>query len=202
MVDGRVHPATMPMSSPALNSAAMRGPGGQSAIDVGSCRLDIELMTFQTRDRIRCRPGVFRAGQDNQATLDALESAARRPFTELADRVGDTWPLETRPSLPECAGAASGCVLLPGIPHLGLEHRAAWAETKPDGTVTPRWSVGSAWIRSAIPTPRFWRCCWPRKGTPTLSSRIAKLVVRAVISAAPNCACRAAAGSVGDNEGE
>ena len=40
MVDGRVHPATMPMSSPALNSAAMRGPGGQSAIDVASCRLD------------------------------------------------------------------------------------------------------------------------------------------------------------------
>ena len=40
MVDGRVHPATMPMSSPALNSAAVRGPGGQSAIDVASCRLD------------------------------------------------------------------------------------------------------------------------------------------------------------------
>ncbi|TSD93435.1 peptidase [Skermania sp. ID1734] len=45
-------------------------------------------------------------------------------------------PSETRPSLPECVGAASGCVLLPGIPYLGLEHRAAWAETEPDGTVT------------------------------------------------------------------
>ena len=40
MVDGRVHPATTPMCSPALNSAAVRGPGGQSAIDVASCRLD------------------------------------------------------------------------------------------------------------------------------------------------------------------
>jgi len=45
-------------------------------------------------------------------------------------------PSETRPSLPECAGAASGCVLLPGIPHLGLEHRAAWVEAESDGTVT------------------------------------------------------------------
>lgn len=45
-------------------------------------------------------------------------------------------PSETRPSLPECVGAASGCVLLPGIPHLGLEHRAAWVEAESDGTVT------------------------------------------------------------------
>ncbi|WP_280452177.1 peptidase [Nocardia cyriacigeorgica] len=45
-------------------------------------------------------------------------------------------PSETNPSLPECNGAASGCVLLPGIPHLGLEHRAAWAEAELDGTVT------------------------------------------------------------------
>lgn len=45
-------------------------------------------------------------------------------------------PSETTPSLPECAGAASGCVLLPGIPHLGLEHRAAWVEAEADDTVT------------------------------------------------------------------
>ncbi|MGX1804745.1 peptidase [Nocardia sp. NPDC055321] len=45
-------------------------------------------------------------------------------------------PRETRPSLPECTGAASGCLLLPGLPHLGLEHRAAWVETDTDGTVT------------------------------------------------------------------
>ncbi|MGQ4598828.1 peptidase [Nocardia sp. R6R-6] len=44
-------------------------------------------------------------------------------------------PSETQPSLPECTGAASGCVLLPGVPHLGLEHRAAWAEAESDGTV-------------------------------------------------------------------
>lgn len=52
-------------------------------------------------------------------------------------------PSETTPSLPECAGAASGCVLLPGLPHLGLEHRAAWVEAESDGTVTSlRSSVG------------------------------------------------------------
>ncbi|MEV6770943.1 peptidase [Nocardia sp. NPDC051030] len=45
-------------------------------------------------------------------------------------------PRETRPSLPECSGAASGCLLLPGLPHLGLEHRAAWVETDGDGVLT------------------------------------------------------------------
>ncbi|MGH3724683.1 MAG: peptidase [Mycobacterium sp.] len=45
-------------------------------------------------------------------------------------------PSETNPTLPECLGAASGCLLLPGLPHLGLEHRAAWAEAESDGTVT------------------------------------------------------------------
>lgn len=44
-------------------------------------------------------------------------------------------PSETTPSLPECEGSASGCVLLPGLPYLGLEHRAAWVEAEPDGTV-------------------------------------------------------------------
>lgn len=45
-------------------------------------------------------------------------------------------PSETIPSNPENAGAASGAVLLPGVPHLGLEHRAAWVEAELDGTVT------------------------------------------------------------------
>lgn len=45
-------------------------------------------------------------------------------------------PEETVPSTPEAAGAASGALLLPGVPHLGLEHRAGWVEAEPDGTVT------------------------------------------------------------------
>ncbi|MEP9393899.1 MULTISPECIES: peptidase [Gordonia] len=52
-------------------------------------------------------------------------------------------PSRTRPSLPECADVASGCVLLPGLPELGLEHRAGWAEAEADGTVvTLRNKVG------------------------------------------------------------
>jgi hypothetical protein len=45
-------------------------------------------------------------------------------------------PSESRPSTPEAWGSASGCVLLPGLPHLGLEHRAAWVEAERDGTIT------------------------------------------------------------------
>ncbi|GGM02669.1 peptidase [Nakamurella endophytica] len=45
-------------------------------------------------------------------------------------------PSETRPSLPEHDGVASGCVLLPGIPHLGLDHRAGWVQADHTGTVT------------------------------------------------------------------
>jgi hypothetical protein len=45
-------------------------------------------------------------------------------------------PSETIPSTPEVTGAASGAVLLPGVPHLGLGHRAGWVEAEPDGTVT------------------------------------------------------------------
>ena len=45
-------------------------------------------------------------------------------------------PAETVPSLPEVEGVASGALLLPGVPHLGLDHRAGWVEAEPNGTVT------------------------------------------------------------------
>jgi hypothetical protein len=45
-------------------------------------------------------------------------------------------PEETTPSTPESFGAASGALLLPGLPHLGLGHRASWVEAEADGTVT------------------------------------------------------------------
>lgn len=45
-------------------------------------------------------------------------------------------PSETTASLPEIEDAASGVVWLPGLPELGLEHRAAWVEADADGTVT------------------------------------------------------------------
>lgn len=45
-------------------------------------------------------------------------------------------PEHTQPSTPETEGAASGAVLLPGVPQLGLTHRAGWAEVSHQGSVT------------------------------------------------------------------
>ena len=44
-------------------------------------------------------------------------------------------PRSTLSSVPEYE-VASGCVFLPGLPHLGLDHRAAWVQADVDGTVT------------------------------------------------------------------
>lgn len=50
-------------------------------------------------------------------------------------------PEETSSRTPDAERPASGCVLLPGVPHLGLDHRAAWVEAEVDGTVTRLVSV-------------------------------------------------------------
>lgn len=44
-------------------------------------------------------------------------------------------PASTRPTVPDYE-TASGCLLLPGLPHLGLTHRAAWIQADAQGTVT------------------------------------------------------------------
>jgi len=44
-------------------------------------------------------------------------------------------PSSTHSSVPDYE-VASGCVFLPGLPHLGLDHRAAWVEADIEGTVT------------------------------------------------------------------
>lgn len=44
-------------------------------------------------------------------------------------------PASTPHSLPDHQ-TASGCLFLPGLPYLGLEHRAAWIEADSDGVVT------------------------------------------------------------------
>jgi hypothetical protein len=44
-------------------------------------------------------------------------------------------PRSTLASVPEYE-VASGCVFLPGLPHLGLDHRAAWVQADVEGTVT------------------------------------------------------------------
>jgi hypothetical protein len=44
-------------------------------------------------------------------------------------------PKSTIASVPEYE-TASGCLFLPGLPYLGLSHRAAWIEADAQGTVT------------------------------------------------------------------
>ena len=50
-------------------------------------------------------------------------------------------PKATVGSVPDY-DVASGCVFLPGIPHLGLDHRAAWVQADVEGTVTQLVSRG------------------------------------------------------------
>ena len=61
------------------------------------------------------------------------------PRGRIARRPGRWWrppPAAPAPPPPAAARAASGCLLLPGLPYLGIEHRAAWVEAASDGTVT------------------------------------------------------------------
>ncbi len=44
-------------------------------------------------------------------------------------------PQETVATMPDDEDSASGCLFLPGIPELGLEHRAAWVEADQEGNV-------------------------------------------------------------------
>lgn len=108
--------------------------------------------------RVAARPGflptttVFRAvddlPDDPEPDTVGLVTWAGPVIGERAPRPGDLSapqptallvlhpPRETVPSTPEIVGAASGALLLPGVPHLGLDHRASWVEAEPDGTVT------------------------------------------------------------------
>jgi hypothetical protein len=88
-------------------------------------------------------------------------------------------PQETVPTLPEDDGVASGCLFLPGIPELGLFHRATWVEADRDGNgrrspprrthrcrrpprgkATRRSPSSSRWPPAGSPPwLSSWRCC-------------------------------------------
>ncbi|MVA76882.1 peptidase [Auraticoccus sp. F435] len=65
---------------------------------------------------------------------DALEPGSISPPVPLGLLVLHP-PAATVPSVPDHE-VASGCILLPGLPHLGLDHRASWVEADVRGTVT------------------------------------------------------------------
>ena len=75
---------------------------------------------------------VLSAGPVVDAAGEAPGWAARLPAALLLLHP----PTECSPRVPEEDGAAAGCVFLPGLPHLGLEHRAAWVRADMKGTVT------------------------------------------------------------------
>ncbi|MGZ8177608.1 peptidase [Williamsia sp. SKLECPSW1] len=114
--------------------------------------------------RIACRPGLLRTTtvfgviEDRPESCDpdtvgmmlSIGTVTGTEFVERGQSLGTLPalvmlhpPSQTRPSLPECSEVASGCVLLPGVPELGLDHRAGWAEAEADGTVvTLRNAIG------------------------------------------------------------
>lgn len=85
--------------------------------------------------RVAAVPGVLATTTVFRASEDAPEPGSLAQPRPPALFVLHP-PAETRPSLPEADGAASGALWLPGIPALGLEHRAVWVEAEADGTVT------------------------------------------------------------------
>ncbi|MBT0567643.1 peptidase [Williamsia sp. CHRR-6] len=106
--------------------------------------------------RIACRPGFLRSttvfgvvedrpdncAADTVGMMLSVGAVIDPDFIDRAARLSSPPalvmlhpPSHTRASLPECSEVASGCVLLPGVPELGLDHRAGWAEAEADGTV-------------------------------------------------------------------
>jgi hypothetical protein len=103
----------------------------------------IEVWPFQCKDGSLA--GFLMGGRWPDTTREwtkflalAVQFAAHPGFlpTTSVFRATTQLPEKTIPSTPESAGAASGAVLLPGVPHLGLCHRAGWVEADAQGTVT------------------------------------------------------------------
>ncbi|MGD9955733.1 MAG: hypothetical protein AB7O74_07420 [Candidatus Nanopelagicales bacterium] len=68
------------------------------------------------------------AAEEPLRLVHPLGAAVLHPLG--ATRVDDE---EERDDVP---GSAAGCLLLPGIPEVGLDHRAAWAAVREDGLVS------------------------------------------------------------------
>jgi hypothetical protein len=108
--------------------------------------------------RIAAVPGTVPTTEVFRAREDVPEEAAGEPVGVVAcegPAIGDDAPgpgsfaavsppallvlhppSQTVPDLAEDEGSASGCLLLPGIPELGLEHRAAWVHADAAGHIS------------------------------------------------------------------
>lgn len=111
----------------------------------------VHLMLLLTR--LATTPGLVRTSEIFAATEDLPDTPAddavgtimdRGPAVEL-DRIASSaavpaaalvlHPPGSAGESPGFHGTATGALLLPGLPHIGLAHQAAWVEVEPDGTV-------------------------------------------------------------------
>lgn len=94
------------------------------------------------------RASVFRTREEHPRLSGAIEHPVGMLMME-GPVVGDDAPapgslgqpqpfavLLLHPPDETPSAGASGCLFLPGLPHLGLDHRAAWVDAEPDGTVS------------------------------------------------------------------
>ncbi len=90
---------------------------------------------FRSRDD---RPQVS-GGIDHPVGLLMFEGPVLGTDAPAPGTLGNPQPeavLLLHPPSESPSAGASGCVLLPGIPYLGLDHRAAWVDAEADGTVS------------------------------------------------------------------
>ena len=115
----------------------------------------VHLMLLLTR--LATTPGLVRTSEIFAATEDLPDTPTQDAVGTIMDR-GPAHDIE-RAGQPDSAnkavpaaalvlhppgvahespgfhGTATGALLLPGLPHIGLAHQAAWVEVEPDGTV-------------------------------------------------------------------
>ncbi|MEY5144878.1 MAG: hypothetical protein RL745_245 [Actinomycetota bacterium] len=115
----------------------------------------VHLMLLLTR--LATTPGLVRTSEIFTATEDLPDTPAHDAVGTIMDR-GPAHNLD-RSTSPDAAGGAvpaaalvlhppgaanespgfhgtaTGALLLPGLPQIGLAHQAAWVEVEPDGTV-------------------------------------------------------------------
>jgi hypothetical protein len=93
---------------------------------------------FSVREEVpdEARPDVIGLVIAEAAAHDAHALAARRTAPVPPGLVVLHPPGERASGRTPHDDVASGCVLLPGLPHLGLAHRAAWAQADRTGEST------------------------------------------------------------------
>ncbi len=139
------HHADLSLAGLLLHGRWPESVGEWSQLLVLAVRLAAVPGTVPTTEVFRARDDVLPEAQGSPVGVVALEGPAigdsAPPPGSFADAAPPALivlhpPSQTIPDLPEDEGAASGCLLLPGIHTLGLDHRAAWVHADAAGHVS------------------------------------------------------------------